>query len=205
LLRLHNIRAGSHLKSSISYWRTGHEVSFYEERRWVELPEVYLQRMLSQVLFQERGFRRVVAGSAPTLEVELTSFDELREGEPRVRVELSALLYEDGIAEMEQTIAVERPIPQQQPGDHRDRAEILAENLAAALREAVGRVADQVVLAQKAKEVAAAAAANKAAAEAEAAATSAPSASAPPGSARPGGARPGPARPPAPPPSAASP
>jgi len=151
-LRLYNVRAGSHIKSNMIYWKSDYELGFLEERRWVELPETYLRRTLSHVLFEERGYQHVVAGGAPTLEVELTNFEELRQGVPRVRVAMIAILHDAGVALFEETIYVERPIPQVSAKDpNEDKETILVENLGSALREAVDQVANRVDTALKKK------------------------------------------------------
>jgi uncharacterized lipoprotein YmbA len=150
MLRLYNVRAGSHIKSNMIFWKSDYELGFLDERRWVELPEVYLRRTLSHVLFEERGYKHVVAGGAPTLEVELTSFEEMRQGVPRVRVAVVAVLQDGGVALFEETIQIERPIPQvsaKDPGA--DKETILVENLGAALREVVDVIADRVDTALK--------------------------------------------------------
>ena len=153
-LRLYNVRAGSHIKNDMIYWKSEYELGFQDERRWVELPEIYLRRTLSHALFEERGYKHMVSGGAPTLEVELTNFEELRYGVPRVRVAMIATLHDGGVALFEETIYVERPIPQVSAKDPKeDKETIVIENLSSALREAVDQVANRVDTALKKPEI----------------------------------------------------
>src|SRR4029077_4048150 len=77
-LRLGRVSAGPHLRERIVYRDSDHELGYYEDRRWTERPETYLRRALARALFEERGLLRVVSGGAPTLEVELVAFEEIR-------------------------------------------------------------------------------------------------------------------------------
>jgi uncharacterized lipoprotein YmbA len=141
-LRLYRVRAGSHLKEKIVSRLSPYEVTFYEERRWVEQPDQVLERALSRALFEERGLRRVVSGPAPSLEVELVSFDEIQGSQRGVRIELVVLLYDEGVALLEETMSVEKPVPE---SDELDEWQEFAKVAGEALREIVDRVADRVV------------------------------------------------------------
>ena len=81
-LRLGSVLSASHLRQHIAYRRSERGLSFYQERRWAERPEMYLERALVRALFQEGGAAQVVSGPAPTLTVELLEFVELREPLP---------------------------------------------------------------------------------------------------------------------------
>ena len=145
-LRLHNVRAASHLKNNIVFQRSSHEVDFYEYRRWAELPEVALRRALARTLYEERRYRRVISGGAPSLDVELTHLEEVQTGVPRVRATVVALLLDPmGSALLEETVSVERPIPELPPGaTPLDRDGVIVANLGAALQAVVEQVADRV-------------------------------------------------------------
>jgi uncharacterized lipoprotein YmbA len=140
-LRLHRIRAGTHLKSKAVYRDSAFEVGFDEERRWAELPEDYLRRVLSWELYERRGLRRVVSGSALTLEVELTDFDQIRGDKPLIRVAAVMLLHDLGRAQHEETIVIDKPLPKDKSDDPRVIAKVTGE----ALQELVTRIADRVI------------------------------------------------------------
>lgn len=140
-LRLGQIDAAVHLEERIAY-RPGHgELGYYESWRWTEPPQAYLRRALARELFERRGLVRVVSGNAPTLSVELTSFEEVREGRRGVaRVELTVLLRGERRALLERTLRQERPLP----ADSADDPRPLTQSLASALDAAVSQVADLV-------------------------------------------------------------
>jgi uncharacterized lipoprotein YmbA len=141
-LRLYRVRAGAHLKQKIVVRSSAYEVGFYEERRWVEQPDDLVARALSRALFEERGLRRVVTGAAPTLEVDLVNFDEVLGHDRRVRIGLVVLLYDDGVALLEETMVVEKVVGE---SDDLDDWEQFAKVAGEALREAVDRAADRIV------------------------------------------------------------
>ena len=78
-LRLGRIADSEHLHERMAYRTSEHEVGYYEAFRWTEQPESYFRRALGRELFEKQRFAHVVAGVAPTLEVELVAFEELRE------------------------------------------------------------------------------------------------------------------------------
>lgn len=141
-LRLGRVVAGSSLREQIAYRNSDHELGFYEERRWTERPEVYLRRSLAHALFEERGATRVVSGAAPTLEVELTAFEEIRAPAHKARLQAIAILHDERIGRFEQTITVERPIARA-PDARKD--ESLVQALSEALAQGVAEISDRVL------------------------------------------------------------
>jgi cholesterol transport system auxiliary component len=141
-LRLGRVAAGSSLREQIAYRDSEHELGFYEERRWTERPEVYLRRALSHALFEERGATRVVAGFAPTLEVELIAFEEVRAPVHAARLQAVAILHDERIGRLEQTITVERPI-EGVAGARKNDAWVQA--LSEALAQGVAEISDRVL------------------------------------------------------------
>lgn len=139
-LRLGQIDAAAHLEERIAYRPSQGELGYYDSWRWTEPPQAYLRRALARELFERRGLVRVVSGDAPTLSVELTSFEEVREGQPRARVELAVLLRGDRSALLERTLREERTLPAGAAEDPRR----LTQSLAQALDAAVSQVADLV-------------------------------------------------------------
>jgi ABC-type uncharacterized transport system auxiliary subunit len=139
-LRLDRVRSSSHLGEAIAY-RTGiHELGYYDEERWTERPEAFLERGLERALFQDQGVTRVVGGISETLSVELVSFEEVRGDRPVARVEVGLTLHDERSSQLEQTIVVERPI-----GPHgTDRAASAVSALSEAMSEAIDRIAQTV-------------------------------------------------------------
>jgi ABC-type uncharacterized transport system auxiliary subunit len=139
-LRLDRVRSSSHLGESIAY-RTGpHELGYYDEERWTEKPEAYLERGLERALFQERGVTRVVGGVSETLSVELVSFEEVRGPKPVARIEVGLILHDERSSQLEETIRVEHPI--ETAGTDEPARAVAA--LSAAMSEAIERIAQTV-------------------------------------------------------------
>jgi cholesterol transport system auxiliary component len=139
-LRLGDVRGGSHLRERILYRDRDDALGYYEQRRWTERPEDYLRRALARALFEERGMQRVVAGAAPTLEVELVAFEEIRAPRRKVRLEAVILLHDERIVRLEETVTIERPVRSQSEDDVGAVVRALAE----ALRLSVTYIADRV-------------------------------------------------------------
>jgi uncharacterized lipoprotein YmbA len=139
-LRLGEVAAAAHLEERIAYRPSDSELGYHESWRWTEPPQAYLRRALARELFERRGLVRVVSGSAPTLNVELTSFEELQGAPARARVELAIVLRGDRHALLERTLRKELPLP---PGSD-DEPLRLTRALSRALESAVVEVADLV-------------------------------------------------------------
>jgi ABC-type uncharacterized transport system auxiliary subunit len=139
-LRLERVRSSAHLGEAIAY-RTGvHEVGYYDQERWTERPEAFLERGLERAFFQDQGVTRVVGGISETLSVELISFEEVRGPKPVARVEVGLTLHDERSSHLEQTIRVERPIA----GNGTDKPASTVAALSEALNEAIGRIAQTV-------------------------------------------------------------
>ena len=141
-LRLGQVDSAAHLEERIAYRVSDTELGYYEDRRWTEPPEQYLRRALEGELFEERGLRRVISGSAPTLDVELVSFEELRHGPPRARLALRFSLRDERRSLLERALVVERPLGATKPGDNGPE---LAAAMARVLDQAVADVAEQII------------------------------------------------------------
>lgn len=115
-LELGRVTSGAHLREKILYRDAANEIGFYEERRWTEKPEAYVRRALGRALFeapqsQSHGFVRGAYGVAPTLDVEVVAFDEIRASKPRqARVSVRMVLHDVRGVIDEKTLSVERPI-----------------------------------------------------------------------------------------------
>jgi len=141
-LRLGQVSSAQHLDERISYRLISAEVGFYEDRRWTELPEAYLRRALERELFEQRKLTRVITGSAPVLDVELTAFEELRQAPSRVRVCVTFSLRDERRSLLERSLELEQPLDRQ-PGA--DDAQRVAQALSTTLARAVQVMGDEVV------------------------------------------------------------
>ena len=141
-LRLGRITGASHLDERLIFRDSDYELGYYEERRWTEEPAEYLRRRLSRVLFEERGLRHVVSGIAPTLEVELTSFEEVRSPKRIARVQATVRLTDARLVRWEETLTVDQPIDENGKGD---LADAMVAALGAALSTMVDKIAEHVV------------------------------------------------------------
>jgi cholesterol transport system auxiliary component len=141
LLRLGRVSAGPHLRERIVYRDSDHEVGYYEDRRWTERPEAYLRRALARMLFEERGLQRAVSGVAPTLEVELVAFEEIRAPAHKARMQVIITLDDDRVSSLEETITVEQDVPSVAKDQS---AGALAATLSATMRLGVAQIAERV-------------------------------------------------------------
>lgn len=108
-LRMGRVLAAAHLREKIAHRTSGHELTFYEERRWTERPDAYLRRALEQSLFESGAFVRVVSGDAPTLEVELLAFQEAKS--PHVaELRFVVRVFDGRTVRWEETIAVDEKL-----------------------------------------------------------------------------------------------
>jgi cholesterol transport system auxiliary component len=141
-LRIGRVEPAAHLEGRIAYRPSASELAYYEDRRWTEPPEQFVRRALESELFERRAFRRVVGGAAPTLDVEVLSFEELRFEEgaaPRARLTLLITLRDDRHALLERTVNVETPLAAAE-----DAGPALAAAMAVALGTATEQIAEQV-------------------------------------------------------------
>ena len=109
-LRLGHVNGASYLDLRLVYRDSPSELGYYQERRWTESPDEYLNRRLAQVLFEQRGIRRVVSGVATTLEAELTAFEEVRAPKRVARVQVVVRLQTQRFVAWEATLAAEEPL-----------------------------------------------------------------------------------------------
>lgn len=108
-IRLGRVSAGAHVRERIAYRDAAYEVGYYDDQRWTERPEIYVRRGITRTLFEERGFVRTLGGAAPTLDIEVLAFDEIRSPTGRAaRVELKVVLYEERAIIYEETVTIDR-------------------------------------------------------------------------------------------------
>lgn len=140
-LRVGRIEPAAHLEERIAYRVSESELGYYDDRLWTEPPEQFVRRALESELFETHAFRRVVAGVAPTLDVEVLSFEELRQGSPRARLSLLITLRDERHALLERTISVEVPVV---PAAEGEEGPALATAMARALSRATKEIAQRV-------------------------------------------------------------
>ncbi len=141
-IRIGRVGGSAYLKERIAHRDSAHEFGFYEDKRWTERPEVYLQRAIERALFETRGLKRALSPAAPTLTVDLIEFEEIRGASPRVRLRVSYALHDERTVYLERSFALERPLP---AGSDELRPDRVASGLGEALRDAVARMVDEVI------------------------------------------------------------
>ena len=141
-LRLGRVTGAPHIEERLVFRDSAYEIGYYRELRWTEPPELYLKRLFARVLFEERGLKHVVGGAGPTLDVQLTAFDEIRFPQRLARAQVIARLHDDHLVLWEETVTVDRPVVEKGNGDP---AVATVEALGEAMQAAVDQVADRVV------------------------------------------------------------
>lgn len=139
-LRLGRVSAAPSIRERIAHRTAQNEVHYYGDRRWNERPDVYLEQALSRMLFECQAMTLVVSGSAPTLQAELTLFEEVEDGPHRVRVQVTLLLHDAGRALVHQTLTVEKQVAEKPGGDAALR---VAEAFSQALEGVVQQVSER--------------------------------------------------------------
>jgi ABC-type uncharacterized transport system auxiliary subunit len=143
-LRLGRVTGTSDLDERIVYRDSERESGHYTERRWTELPDRYLQRRLERALFAERGVVSVLGGVGPTLDVELTAFEEVRAPTHFARAEVTARLHDQYAVAWEATFTVDQPVTPAQRGE--DPADAVVDAFDAVLRVVVDRIATRTLI-----------------------------------------------------------
>lgn len=77
-VRLGRVQSGHHLRERIIYQNSEYELGYHDDLRWLERPAVYAERAIVRALFERRATQRVLGASAPTLEVEVSAFYQVR-------------------------------------------------------------------------------------------------------------------------------
>ena len=135
-VRLGRVSSGSNLRERIAYRDAAYELGYYDDWRWTERPETFVRRELGRSMFEAHGFHRVLGGSAPSLEVEVIAFDDVRLPSGRAaRVQLKVILFEDSGVVYEDTFTVEKAVAGDKPK---------IEDVVAAMASALDMAAEQV-------------------------------------------------------------
>jgi hypothetical protein len=134
-LRLTSVTSGADLGPRIRFGDGFYQVGQYEGLRWTERPEHFVRRALGRTLFEDGMFRRSLKGGAPTLDVELLDFEEVKT--PRThaaRIAIRVVLASDRVL-VERTVVMSSPVI----GDDFD-------DFVAAMGRALDGTAEQVAL-----------------------------------------------------------
>ena len=137
-LRVGRVGASTYLKDRIAFRDSDYEVGYYDELRWTERPEAYVRRALVRALFEDQPIRQIISGPGPTVDVELSAFEELRAPRHAARVELTWILRDDQAVLLQRTFLVERPIVEA-------KSETSASAVATAMSEALGEAVKAMV------------------------------------------------------------
>lgn len=141
-LRLGQVSAARHLDRRFVQRTSAHEIRYHEEWRFTDQPDAFLRRALSRDLFERAGLISVISGAAPTLEVELTAFEEqTHDGHKRAYAALSALLHDDRSQLWQRRFEASRNVGSGDP------AEALADALGQALAEVCAKLTEQTIAA----------------------------------------------------------
>lgn len=138
-VRLRRVTAAAHLREGLVHQESRSEFRVSETHLWTEPPADYLRRALEAELFERRGLTRVFVASAPTVELALTRFDELRD-QGKVRVELVVTLQHKQRAILQETLAVERAFTGSESESRAAQAAALGEALGEIVRDVADRI-----------------------------------------------------------------
>ena len=109
-LRLGRVTSGTDLGLRIAYGDGLYQIGYYQDLRWTERPQHYVQRALGRALFEQGPFHRALTGEAPTLDVEVVDFEEVKAPTTHAaRISLRVVLSTDRVL-FERTILVSKAI-----------------------------------------------------------------------------------------------
>jgi ABC-type uncharacterized transport system auxiliary subunit len=137
-LRIGRVNAASYIRDRIAFRDSSVEIGYYDDLRWTEKPEAYVRRDLARALFEDEGVQEIVGGAGPTLDVDVDSFEEVRDAHAAV-VQLSWQLRSDTVVLLRRTVSVRRALGEAPKNASSQMA------LAVALAEALDDAIDQVV------------------------------------------------------------
>jgi uncharacterized lipoprotein YmbA len=139
-LRLGSVSAVRAIDRRFASREGAHELSYHEAWRFTDQPEKFLARDLGHNLFERAGVTRVVSGLAPTLEVQLTAFEQ-RPDAHKVHVAALAVMHDDRVQLWQREFEGELPIGEG------ESAEAIAEALSKALAQVAARVTEETLAA----------------------------------------------------------
>jgi uncharacterized lipoprotein YmbA len=109
-IRLAPVRAPVYLRELMTWRRSNVEYGFYEQRRWAELPAVYVERALARELFVVQGIPESGAADAPLVAIELRSFDEVLSPAHEAVVALDVTLARNGCVLLRRDVEARRSL-----------------------------------------------------------------------------------------------
>ena len=131
------VAVAGHLGVDICWQVDGIEYGFYADRSWVEPPARMVERAIARELFLRRGFVRGSRGTAGSVTVDVTAFEEVRSPGHDALVRF-VVAYRDGLdAERSHVIEARAPVAD-------DEGETFARAMGAALAQAVAELADWI-------------------------------------------------------------
>jgi ABC-type uncharacterized transport system auxiliary subunit len=139
------VNAASYIRDRIAFRDSNVEVGYYDDLRWTEKPEAYVRRDLARSLFENEGVQEIIGGIGPTLDVDVDSFEELREPKRVAVVQLSWQLRDDTVVLQRQTTTVRRPVEEEAPKKDGFSQRGLAMALSGALDDAIDQIVNAVV------------------------------------------------------------
>jgi ABC-type uncharacterized transport system auxiliary subunit len=136
-IRLRAVRARPFLRERI-VWRTPTEYGMYEQRRWSELPEAYVERALVSALRRQARVDLTNDPRAPRLYANVTAFDEVVDPKHVANVAVDVTLTAaDGSLLLDRGFSAEAPIADDDPNS-------LVRAVGAALDDVSAQVAQSV-------------------------------------------------------------
>jgi ABC-type uncharacterized transport system auxiliary subunit len=142
-LRLKRVTAAKHLNEEMVFRRSDLELGVYEDQRWSEPPAEYVRRALAFALFERRGFTRVHATNAATLDVEVTAFEETL-SPAGVVLEVVVQLHKGDRALLQETFTLREPLTGHSEGVEPPSKFAVASALGKTLGELVTQIAQRV-------------------------------------------------------------
>jgi hypothetical protein len=138
-IRLGRVTSGSDLGLRIAYGDGLYQIGYYEGLRWTERPQQYVRRAVGRALFEQGPFRRAMTGEAPTLDVEVVDFEEVKAPTTHAaRVSLRIVLSAERVL-FERTVSVSKAIA---GGDFDGFVAAMSQALEASVREVERAVVD---------------------------------------------------------------
>lgn len=139
-LRLGRVTPSDDLRSRIAHRESPVEIGFYDTLRWTEQPDDYVRRALVRALFAGRGLVQSTSRRDPTLDVEVTGFEQAGTGgRPAGRVQLTYQLH-DG------EVVTRGEIARQRAARGPDIAQVVAA-IGGAMTDATSELAENVTAA----------------------------------------------------------
>jgi ABC-type transport auxiliary lipoprotein component len=109
-LRIGRVTSGSDFGLRIAHGDGLYQMGYYEDLRWTERPQHYVQRALGRALFEQGPFHRALTIEAPTLDVEVVDFEEVKAPTTHAaRISLRVVLSSDRVL-LERTVSVSKAI-----------------------------------------------------------------------------------------------